>query len=59
MSLLEWAIIAFLIAIVAGLFGFTRVASNAAFVGRTLFGLFMVLAAVFLVISLLGVNLLT
>jgi uncharacterized membrane protein YtjA (UPF0391 family) len=59
MDLLQWAIIAFGAAIIAGLFGFSSVARGAASVGRTLFGLFMVLAVVFLVIALLGVNILT
>ena len=38
MDLLQWAIIAFGVAIVAGLFGFTGVARGAASAGRTLFG---------------------
>ena len=59
MSLLMWALIAFVIAIIAGLFGFTGVAQGAASVGRLLFGLFLVVAVVFLVLALLGVRLLT
>jgi uncharacterized membrane protein YtjA (UPF0391 family) len=58
MDLLQWAIIAFGVAIVAGLFGFTGVAQGAATIGRTLFGLFMVLAVVLLVLALLGVSIL-
>jgi uncharacterized membrane protein YtjA (UPF0391 family) len=58
MDLLQWAIIAFGVAILAGLFGFTGVAGGAAAVGRTLFGLFMVLAVIFLVLSLLGISIL-
>jgi uncharacterized membrane protein YtjA (UPF0391 family) len=56
MDLLQWTIIAFGVAIIAGLFGFTGVSRGAAAVGRTLFGLFMVLAVVFLVLALLGVS---
>lgn len=56
MDLLLWAIIAFGVAIVAGLFGFTSVARGTATVGRTLFGLFMVLAVAFLVLALLNVS---
>lgn len=56
MDLLQWALIAFVVAIVAGLFGFTGVASGAASVGRVLFGLFLIVAAVFLVLALLGVS---
>lgn len=59
MSLLIWALIAFVIAIIAGLFGFTGVAQGTASVGRLLFGLFLVVAVVFLVLALLGVRLLT
>jgi uncharacterized membrane protein YtjA (UPF0391 family) len=40
MDLLQWALIAFVVAIVAGFFGFTGVAQGAASIGRVLFGLF-------------------
>lgn len=59
MDLLQWALIAFVVAIVAGLFGFTGVAQGSASVGRVLFGLFLVVAAIFLVLALLGVKLFT
>ena len=59
MDLLQWALLAFVVAIVAGLFGFTGVAQGAASAGRMLFGLFLVVAAVFLVLALLGVSILT
>ena len=59
MDLLQWALIAFVVAIVAGLFGFTGVASGAAAIGRVLFGLFLVVAVIFLVLALLGVSILT
>jgi uncharacterized membrane protein YtjA (UPF0391 family) len=58
MDLLQWALIAFVVAIVAGLFGFTGVAQGAASVGRVLFGLFLVIAVVFLVLALLGISIL-
>jgi uncharacterized membrane protein YtjA (UPF0391 family) len=58
MDLLQWALIAFVVAIVAGLLGFTGVAQGAASVGRVLFGLFLIIAAVFLVLALLGVSIL-
>jgi uncharacterized membrane protein YtjA (UPF0391 family) len=51
-------LIAFVVAIVAGLFGFTGVASGAASIGRLLFGLFLVVAVIFLVLALLGVSIL-
>jgi uncharacterized membrane protein YtjA (UPF0391 family) len=47
------------VAIIAGLFGFTGVAQGAASVGRVLFGLFLVVAVVFLVLALLGISILT
>jgi uncharacterized membrane protein YtjA (UPF0391 family) len=59
MDLLQWAMIAFVIAIVAGLFGFTGMAQGAASIGRVLFGLFLIVAAVFLVLALLGGSILT
>jgi uncharacterized membrane protein YtjA (UPF0391 family) len=59
MDLLQWALVAFVVAIVAGLFGFTGVAQGAASVGKALFGLFLVIAAIFLVLALLGVSILT
>lgn len=58
MDLLQWALIAFIVAIVAGLFGFTGVAQGTASVGRVLFGLFLLIAVVFLVLALLGVSIL-
>jgi uncharacterized membrane protein YtjA (UPF0391 family) len=58
MDLLQWALIAFVVAIVAGLFGFTGIASGAASIGRVLFGLFLVVAVIFLVLALLGVSIL-
>lgn len=59
MDLLQWALIAFVVAIIAGMFGFTGVASGAASIGRVLFGLFLVVAVIFLVLALLGVSILT
>jgi uncharacterized membrane protein YtjA (UPF0391 family) len=59
MDLLQWALIAFVVAIIAGLFGFTGVAQGAASIGRVLFGLFLVIAVIFLVLALLGVSILT
>ena len=58
MDLLQWALVAFVVAIVAGLVGFTGVAQGAASIGRALFGFFLVIAAIFLVLALLGVSIL-
>jgi uncharacterized membrane protein YtjA (UPF0391 family) len=59
MELLQWALVAFVVAIIAGMFGFTGIAQGAASVGRVLFDLFLVVAVVFLVLALLGGSILT
>ena len=48
--MLMWSLIFFVIAVMAGLFGFTRVQSSAAAVAKVLFGLFLILflGAIFL-----------
>jgi uncharacterized membrane protein YtjA (UPF0391 family) len=52
--MLRWALIFALIAIVAGLLGFTGIAAGAAAVAKTIFFIFLGLVVVFL---LLGVTL--
>ena len=54
--MLKWALIFFLVSVVAGLFGFTGVAVGAAEVSKILFFVFLVLFAIFLVAGLLVVN---
>lgn len=56
MDLLQLALVAFVVAIIAGLFEFTGVAQGAVSAGRVLFGLFLVVAVVSLVLALLGVS---
>jgi len=58
MTLLQLALIAFVVAIIAGLFGFTGVAQGGTAAGRVLFGLFLVVAVVFLAFIVLGINIL-
>jgi uncharacterized membrane protein YtjA (UPF0391 family) len=58
MDLLQWALIAFGVAIIAGLLGFTGVAQGAVSVGRVLFGLFLVIAVALVILALLGVSIL-
>jgi uncharacterized membrane protein YtjA (UPF0391 family) len=48
--MLKWALIFFLISIVAGIFGFTNIASGARTISRVMFFLALTLAVVFLVI---------
>lgn len=50
--MLSWALMFFIVAIIAGLFGFTGIASGAASIAKTLFFIFLVL---FLVSLLFGV----
>ena len=51
MSLLKWALIFFLISIVAALFGFTGISAATADIARILFYIFVV---IFLVLLILG-----
>ena len=50
--MLTWAIIFFLISVVAGIFGFTGFAVGTQAVARVLFGLFLIL---FLIVLIFGV----
>lgn len=58
MGILELAIAALIIAVIAGMLGFTGVAAGAATVARWLFGIFLVLAIVFFVMLALGITVL-
>jgi uncharacterized membrane protein YtjA (UPF0391 family) len=53
-TLLVWGAIAFIIAIVAGAFGFRGVSETSASVGKGLFGLFLVVAIVLVLLAVLG-----
>jgi uncharacterized membrane protein YtjA (UPF0391 family) len=50
-AMLKWALIFAVIAIVAGLFGFTGIAAGSAAIAKFLFGLFLVLCIIFVVIG--------
>ncbi len=52
MSLLKWALIFFLISIVAAIFGFGGISAAAADVARILFFIFVVIFVVLLVLGL-------
>lgn len=58
MDLLQWALIAFVISIIAGALGFSGVARGAASAARIFFGLFLVIALILFVLALLGVSIL-
>jgi uncharacterized membrane protein YtjA (UPF0391 family) len=53
MDILQWALIAFVVAIVAAVFGFGGIARGAARVAKFLFGLFIVVAIILLIAGLL------
>jgi uncharacterized membrane protein YtjA (UPF0391 family) len=57
MDFLQWAIIAFVISLIAGALGFSGVARGAATVAKVLFGIFLVIAVIFLILALLGISL--
>ncbi len=56
MDLLWWALIAFIVAVVAGAFGFRGVASGATTVAQVLFGIFLVIALIIVIMSLAGIG---
>jgi uncharacterized membrane protein YtjA (UPF0391 family) len=57
--MLKWALIFFLISLVAGMLGFTGIARSAAGIAKILFALFLVLAAIFIILVLAGVSLIS
>lgn len=59
MSLLTWAIIALIVAVIAGAFGFGGVARGAANIARILFGIFLAVAVVLFIMVLLGIAVVT
>ena len=52
MSILKWALIMFLVSVVAALFGFTELSAASADVARVLFYIFAVIFVVLLVLGL-------
>ena len=52
--MLKWAAIFFIIALVAALFGFTDIAAGAATIAKVLFGIFLVICLIFLVLGLMA-----
>jgi uncharacterized membrane protein YtjA (UPF0391 family) len=51
--MLRWALIFFVISLVAGALGFTGIAAGAGRIARLLFGLFLVIAIVVVIVALL------
>ena len=54
--MLKWALIFFVVSIVAGALGFSGIAQGAAAIAKLLFGLFLILAILFLILVLTGIN---
>ncbi|MEZ4711753.1 MAG: DUF1328 domain-containing protein [Caldilineaceae bacterium] len=59
MDILGWAIVALVIAVVAGGLGFSGVAAGAATISRILFGVFLLIAVILFAMMLFGVSLIT
>lgn len=51
--MLKWALIFFLISIVAGYFGFYRVSAATGTIAKVLFGIFIILAVIVVIIALM------
>lgn len=56
MDLLTWAIVAFVISLIAGALGFTGVARGAATIAKVLFGIFLVIAIILVLLIVLGIG---
>jgi uncharacterized membrane protein YtjA (UPF0391 family) len=54
--MLRWAVIFLIIALVAALFGFTDIASASAGIAKILFGIFLLIFLVALVLGLMGAS---
>ncbi len=52
--MLKWALIFFLVSVVAGIFGFTGIAAGAATIARVLFFIAVAIMLIFLVLGLLA-----
>ncbi len=52
MTLLKWALVFFIVSLIAALFGFTDIAAASAEVARILFYIFLVIFVVLLVLGL-------
>lgn len=55
--MLKWALIFFVISVVAGLLGFTNVAAGSRSIARVFFAIFIIIFLIVLVLALTGVSL--
>ncbi len=51
MKLLRWALIAFVISLIAGALGFSGIASGARSIAKVLFGIFLAIAIVIVIVG--------
>ncbi len=59
MDLLWWAIIALVVAVIAGALGFSGVARGAGTIAKILFGIFLVIAVLLFIFVVLGIGAIT
>jgi uncharacterized membrane protein YtjA (UPF0391 family) len=52
--MLKWALVFFIISVIAGVLGFTNVAADTAEIAKILFIIFLILCAIFLVLGLIA-----
>ena len=55
--MLKWAIIFFLISLIAGALGFTDIARGSAGIAKILFAVFLILTVIFLILVFAGISL--
>jgi uncharacterized membrane protein YtjA (UPF0391 family) len=58
-SMLKWALIFFIIALIAAAFGFTDIAAGAATIAKVLFAIFLIICVIFLVLGLMAARSIT
>lgn len=51
--MLKWALIFFLISVLAGYFGFYRVSAATGTIAKVLFGIFLIMAVIVIIIALM------
>ena len=59
MGLIELAVIAFIISLIAGALGFSGVSEGFATIAKVLFGIFLVIALILILLFALGIGLVT
>lgn len=52
--MLKWALIFFIVSLIAGALGFTRVSSAAGGIAKVLFWIFLIIVVIFLILALMA-----